>query len=124
MELGFRGFLVAYSDVEWAGNPTTRRSTSCYSVFSGDDILSWLSKRQYTLSRSSLEAGYRGVANVVAETVWLCNLLRKIHTPLLSATLVQCNDVNAIYLTTNLVLAKKAKHLVKGYDWKQGIGLN
>ncbi|GJV36844.1 ribonuclease H-like domain-containing protein [Tanacetum coccineum] len=72
------GFLVAYSDVEWAGNPTTRRSTSCYSVFSGDDILSWLSKRQYTLSRSSLEAGYRGVANVVAETVWLCQV-RVLH---------------------------------------------
>ncbi|GJY16745.1 ribonuclease H-like domain-containing protein [Tanacetum coccineum] len=72
------GFLVAYSDVEWAGNPTTRRSTSCYSVFSGDDILSWLSKRQYTLSRSSVEAEYRGIANVVAKTVWL---FRVLHVP-------------------------------------------
>ncbi|GJX83735.1 ribonuclease H-like domain-containing protein [Tanacetum coccineum] len=67
--------LVAYSDVDWAGCPTSRRSTSGYCVFLGNNLLSWSSKRQYTLSRSSAEAEYRGVANAVAETSWLRNLL-------------------------------------------------
>ncbi|GJS27933.1 ribonuclease H-like domain-containing protein [Tanacetum coccineum] len=60
--------LVAYSDADWAGCPTTRRSTSGYCVFLGNNLLSWSSKRQFTLSRSSAEAEYRGVANAVAET--------------------------------------------------------
>nr|GEV13428.1 ribonuclease H-like domain-containing protein [Tanacetum cinerariifolium] len=80
--------LVAYSDADWAGCPTIRRSTSGYCVFLGNNILSWSAKRQPTLSRSSAEAEYRGVANAVAETCWLRNLLRELHTPLSSATLV------------------------------------
>ncbi|GKA27936.1 ribonuclease H-like domain-containing protein [Tanacetum coccineum] len=57
--------LVAYSDADWAGCPTTRRSTFGYCVFLGNNLLSWSSKRQSTLSRSNSEAEYRGVANAV-----------------------------------------------------------
>ncbi|GJX34124.1 high affinity nitrate transporter 2.6-like protein [Tanacetum coccineum] len=55
--------LVAYSDADWAGYPTTRRSTSGYCVFLGNNLLSWSSKGQFTLSRSCAEAEYRVVAN-------------------------------------------------------------
>nr|GEV17050.1 ribonuclease H-like domain-containing protein [Tanacetum cinerariifolium] len=68
--------LVGYTDADWAGCPSTRRSTSGYCVFLGNNLLSWFSKRQQTISRSSAEAEYRGVANVVAKTAWLRNLLR------------------------------------------------
>ncbi|GJR51630.1 ribonuclease H-like domain-containing protein [Tanacetum coccineum] len=74
------GSLVTYTDADWAGFPTTRRSTSGYCVFMGDNLLSWLAKRQHTLFRSSAEAEYRGVANVVAETDWL--LLYMTNSPI------------------------------------------
>ncbi|XP_071709274.1 uncharacterized mitochondrial protein AtMg00810-like [Rutidosis leptorrhynchoides] len=74
--------------VNWARCPTTRRSTSGNCVFLGNNLLSWSSKRQHTPSRSSAEVEYRGVANAVAETCWLRNLLRELHRPLFSATLV------------------------------------
>nr|GEV89437.1 ribonuclease H-like domain-containing protein [Tanacetum cinerariifolium] len=57
----------------------------------------------HTLSRSSSEAEYRGVANVVAETAWLRNMLRELHSPPLTATLVDCDNVSAIYMFANPV---------------------
>nr|GEU85012.1 ribonuclease H-like domain-containing protein [Tanacetum cinerariifolium] len=78
------GLLVAYTDADWAGCPTTRRSTS---------------------------AEYRGVANVVAETAWLRNLLRELHTPLLSLTLIYCDNVYVIYMTANPVQHQRTKHI-------------
>ncbi|GJU07047.1 ribonuclease H-like domain-containing protein [Tanacetum coccineum] len=79
--------LVAYSDADWASCPTTRRSTL------------------------GAEAEYRGVANVVVETCWLGNLLRELHTPLSSATLVYCDNVSAVYLSSNPVQHQRTKHI-------------
>nr|GEY12079.1 ribonuclease H-like domain-containing protein [Tanacetum cinerariifolium] len=91
------GSLIAYIDADWAGCPATRRSTFGYCVFLGDNLLLWLAKRQHTLSTSSAKAEYRGVANVVAKTTWLRNLLRELHTPFLSATLIYCDNKKKTY---------------------------
>ncbi|GJX04818.1 ribonuclease H-like domain-containing protein [Tanacetum coccineum] len=80
-------------------------------VFLGNNLLSWSSKRQVTLFRSSTEAEYRGVANAVAETCWLHNLLRELHTPLSTATLVYCDNVSAVYLSSNSVQHQRTKHI-------------
>ncbi|GKB78260.1 ribonuclease H-like domain-containing protein [Tanacetum coccineum] len=103
--------LIAYSDVDWAGCPAMRRSTSGYCVFLGDNLLTWSSKRQDTLSRSSAEAEYRGVANAVAETSWIRNLLRELHTPLFTVTLVYCDNVSAVYMSANPVQHQRTKHI-------------
>ncbi|XP_055822041.1 uncharacterized mitochondrial protein AtMg00810-like [Solanum dulcamara] len=60
--------LVSFTDADWGGCPDIRRLTSGYCVFMGDNLISWSAKRQATLSRSSAEAEYRGVANVVSES--------------------------------------------------------
>ncbi|GJV85448.1 ribonuclease H-like domain-containing protein, partial [Tanacetum coccineum] len=103
--------LIVYSDADWAGCPTTRRSTSEYYVFLGNNLLSWSSKRHPTLSRSSAEAEYRGVANAFAETCWIRNLLRELHTPLSSVTIVYCDNVSAVYLSSNPVQHQRTKHI-------------
>ncbi|GJW30715.1 ribonuclease H-like domain-containing protein [Tanacetum coccineum] len=54
---------------------------------------------------------YRGVANVVAETCWIRNLLRELHTPLSSATIVYCDNVSVVYLSSNPVQHQRTKHI-------------
>ncbi|GKA97812.1 ribonuclease H-like domain-containing protein [Tanacetum coccineum] len=54
---------------------------------------------------------YHGVANAVAETCWLCNLMRELHTPLSSATLVYCDNVSVVYLSCNPVQHQRTKHI-------------
>ncbi|GKC30920.1 ribonuclease H-like domain-containing protein [Tanacetum coccineum] len=111
LHVSFTTQLSAYTDADWTGCPVTRRSTSRYCVFLAENLLSWSTKRQVTLSRSSAEAEYRGVANVVAETVWICNLICELHTPLFTATLVYCDNVSAIYMSANPVQHQRTKHI-------------
>ena len=103
--------LISYTNVDWGGCPDTRRSTSGYHVFLGDNLISWLSKRQPTLSRSSAEAEYRGVANVVSESCWLHKHLLELHCPIHKATMVYCDIVSAIYLPGNPVQHQRTKHI-------------
>nr|XP_051212003.1 uncharacterized mitochondrial protein AtMg00810-like [Lolium perenne] len=93
--------LVAYSDADWAGCPDTRRSTSGYCVYLGSSLVSWSSKRQPTVSRSSAESEYRAVANTVAECTWLRQLLSEFSYPVDKATVVFCDNVSAVYLSAN-----------------------
>ncbi|GKE33637.1 ribonuclease H-like domain-containing protein [Tanacetum coccineum] len=107
----FALFRLPYSNTDWAGCPSTRWSTSGYYIFLGDNLLSWSAKRRHTLSRSSAKAEYLGVANVMAETAWLRNLLRELHSSLSIATLVYCDNVSANYMYVNPVQHQLMKHI-------------
>jgi hypothetical protein len=48
--------LLAYSDIDWAGYPDTRQSTTDYLIFLGPNLVSWCSKKQSIVPRSSVEA--------------------------------------------------------------------
>ncbi|GKE60250.1 copia protein [Tanacetum coccineum] len=103
--------LVAYIDADWGSWRYTRRSTSGYCVFMGDNLNSLSSIRQATLSCSSSEAEYHGVAHVVSESCWLRTLLLELHCPIPKATLMFFDNVSAIFLLGNLVQHRCTKHI-------------
>ncbi|GJS29321.1 ribonuclease H-like domain-containing protein [Tanacetum coccineum] len=97
--------------IQVRGYPTTHCSTLGYCVFFGNNLLSWSSKRQHTLSHFSAEAEYRGVTNAIAEPSWLWILLRELHSPLHFMTIVYCDSVSVVYLSSNPVQHQRMKHI-------------
>ena len=74
-------------------------------------MTSWSAKRQSTLSRSSAEAECRDVANVVAESCWLRNLLLELQCAIIKATLVYCDNISVVYLSCNPIQHQRTKHI-------------
>ncbi|KAK3003506.1 hypothetical protein RJ639_019773 [Escallonia herrerae] len=103
--------LLVYSDSDWAGDPTDRTSTTGYVTYLGSTPISWCSKKQRSVSRSSTEAEYRAVAAALAETNWLTNLLRELRFPLKAIPRILCDNVGMTYICENPVFHSKMKHI-------------
>ncbi|XP_061365655.1 uncharacterized mitochondrial protein AtMg00810-like [Gastrolobium bilobum] len=102
--------LSGFADSDWACCPDTRKSISGYCVFLGSSLVSWKSKKQTTVSRSSAEAEYRALASLTCEVQWIHYLLADLCIPTSKAAAIYCDNVSAIYLAHNPSFHERTKH--------------
>ncbi|KAI5321499.1 hypothetical protein L3X38_030570 [Prunus dulcis] len=102
---------VHFYDADWAGDITTRQSTTSFVVFLGSNPISWQSKKQGSVSRSSTEAEYRALANASAEVAWIRQILADLHVFLSESPLLFCDNMSALALSSIPVFHSRIKHL-------------
>ncbi|KAD4384247.1 hypothetical protein E3N88_24415 [Mikania micrantha] len=108
---GEDGRIFGFSDADWAGCPFSRRSTTGYCVFVGGNLVSWKSKKQHTVSRSSAESEYRAMADVTSEMTWVRRLLKELGFVSNDLMRLYCDNQSAIHIAKNQVFHERTKHI-------------
>ncbi|GJT93171.1 ribonuclease H-like domain-containing protein [Tanacetum coccineum] len=103
--------LKAYTDADWARCTNTRRYVTGYCVFMNNSVVSWKSKTQNTISKSSTEAEYRALASVISKVIWVLKILKYLDCSNLLPVKVFCDNNLAIKIVVNPVFYKRTKHL-------------
>ncbi|KAM2672014.1 hypothetical protein EV1_007763 [Malus domestica] len=103
--------VKGYTDADWAGDVTNRLSTSGYFVIVRGNLVSWCSKKQKVVARSSAEAEYRSMAHGVCELLWVKNLLRDLGFRPKHVMRLHCDNKAAIDIAHNPVQHDRTKHV-------------
>ncbi|XP_055830984.1 secreted RxLR effector protein 161-like [Solanum dulcamara] len=109
--------LYGYSNADWRGCTTSRRSTIGYSIYLCANCISWTSKKQTTVPRSSVEAEYKALAFTAAEMTWITYLLHDLGVYLKSVPTLYCDNLSALYMKVNLVMHARTKHIEMDYHF-------
>ncbi|GJR20885.1 ribonuclease H-like domain-containing protein [Tanacetum coccineum] len=87
-----------------------RKSVSGFYVYFGGNLVSWKSKKQATIFRTSTEAEYKCMASTTCEVIWLVNVLKDLNVDGLLPVPLYCNSTSAIQIAVNPVFYEKTKH--------------
>ncbi|GJX06276.1 pyridoxal 5'-phosphate synthase-like subunit PDX1.2 [Tanacetum coccineum] len=103
--------LTGFTDADWAACLMTRRSLTGYCIFMGHSLVSWKTKKQATVSRSSTETEYRSMATTTCELLWLSYLLHDLKVPVKTPITLFCDNKSAQMIAANPCFHDRTKHM-------------
>ena len=103
--------LYDFSDADWAGCLDTRHSTIGYCIYLSANYISWASKKQAIVSRSSAKAEYHSMSSTTAELTWIMYLLRDIGLHISAPPVLFYDNTSALHMTVNPVFHARTKHI-------------
>jgi Reverse transcriptase (RNA-dependent DNA polymerase) len=103
--------IEGYTDSDWAGSITDRKSTSGYFTFVGGNLVTWRSKKQKVVALSSAEAEFIGIAKGVQELIWLRKIMRELGFDPSEGMRLMCDNKAAIAISQNPVQHDRTKHI-------------
>ena len=102
--------LSGYSDANWAGNADDRKSTSGDCFYVGNNLVSWMSKKQNSISLSTTEAEYIAAGSCCTQLLCMQKLLHDYGICQKHLT-IYCDNTNAINISKNPVQHSRTKHI-------------
>jgi hypothetical protein len=109
--------LQAFCDADWASCPDDQRSTTGFAILLGPNLISWSSKKQTNVSRSSTEAEYRVMAITTVELMWIQALLCELRVSSSQLPSLWCDNLGAIFLAASPVFHARIKHIELDYHF-------
>jgi hypothetical protein len=114
---GDRARLAGFTNSDWAGSVSDRKSTSgcCFGL--GSAIVSWLSQKQKYVALSSTKAEYMAASQASCEAIWLRKFLTGLFEQELGPTMIYCNNQSCLKLTEIPVFHDQSKHIEIRYHF-------
>ncbi|KAH9646466.1 retrovirus-related pol polyprotein from transposon RE2 [Citrus sinensis] len=103
--------LTGYSDADWACDIDAKKSIGAYCIFLGNNLVSWSSKKQAIVAKSSTESEYRALSAASSKLSWLQSLFSELNITKLPTSVLWCDNQSAGDLPRNLVFHSKSKHI-------------
>ncbi|XP_016207037.1 uncharacterized protein LOC107647480 [Arachis ipaensis] len=107
--------VVGFTDSDWASCSDSKKLVSGYCFFYGLALVSWKSKKQATVAKSSTEPEYRALASATCEAQWLFNLFTELKLPLTKSINLYCDNQSALHLAANPIFHERTKHIEVDY---------
>ena len=103
--------IVGFSYASWAGDHLDRRSVSGFCVFIGGNLVSWKSKKQNVVARSSAEVEYRAMAHTACEMLWVKSIVQEMGFSSAKPMKMFCDNQATMYIANNPVFHERTKHI-------------
>ena len=103
--------LILYTDSDFAGSRVDYRSTTRYCTIFGGNLVTWRSKKQSVVSKSSTEAEFRAMSKGIDEAIWIKHLLEELKIPYITPVVIRCDNRSAISLAHDPVYHDRMKHV-------------
>ncbi|KAH9803881.1 retrovirus-related pol polyprotein from transposon RE1 [Citrus sinensis] len=103
--------ITAFTDADWGSDLDDRKSIGAYCVYLGNNLISWSSKKQTVVTKSSAESEYRALASAASEIAWLKSLFLEMEVYCVERPTIWCDNISATELAKNLVFHSRTKHI-------------